>query len=145
MNVPKDSDTGALLKDGQKLLKWAKEQNLAHNIVLFLENMEKQLVQLNNAQTQVEEMKAKTKAKAFTSGKYKLKEMKKLRAKESKKFAMKTFTIEQFEKQYKGTKAGKDTKGDKKQGKRTQQEDLVFFKNKNCSRRMLEGGRSSSS
>ena len=59
-----------------------------------------QLTKLNDAANTVKKEVKKEKAVSFTIGKYKLKEMKKLKAKASKKHALPTLSMKDFEAKY---------------------------------------------
>ncbi len=103
MSVNKNENTAALLADGEKLVAFGKESKLHGSILLFLDNMLDQLRKLDEASKTVKAEVKKEKAVSFTVGKYKLKEMKKLRAKETKKNKIPEMTVEAFEKKYGGS------------------------------------------
>lgn len=100
LSINKKDNTTELLSDATKLQEFAKSNNIQPSLNMFLSNLMEQLVKLNNAQTTVQKEIKKEKAVSFTVGKYKLKEMKKLRAKDAKKHKMQQHTVEDFEKKY---------------------------------------------
>jgi len=97
MNINKGENMTKILEDEQELLAYAKSKNVHQNLLIFLQNTESQLKKLVGAAAEAKVERKKAKAVSFTTGKYRLKEMKKLRA---KKDTIQKYTMKEFEKKF---------------------------------------------
>ncbi len=69
LSINKNENTAQLLEHGQKLVDFAKKEQLHSSILIFLDNMKEQLKKLNDASNKVQDTKKKEKANYFTAGK----------------------------------------------------------------------------
>ncbi|CAD7944651.1 unnamed protein product [Amoebophrya sp. A120] len=101
LTVGKKENTTEILEQAVQLGEFAKKEKMHSSLTLFLDNMLEQLRKLNEAANTVKETVKKEKAVSFTVGKYKLKELKKLRAKPGKKQnKMTEISVEDYEKKH---------------------------------------------
>jgi len=95
LSLTKSDDRELMLQENRKLIQLAKDNNIHSNFILFLQNMEGQIIQVLEAAKHIKEEKEKVPTE-FASGKYKLKALKKLRAKAKKKNTITEKKLDEF-------------------------------------------------
>eukprot|EP00397_Hematodinium_sp_SG-2012_P017302 GEMP01017687.1.p1 GENE.GEMP01017687.1~~GEMP01017687.1.p1 ORF type:complete len:546 (+),score=124.26 GEMP01017687.1:38-1675(+) len=95
LSLSKNDDKQFALAESRRLIQVAKENKFHTNMIVFLQNLEVQLNNLVETAAKVEKEKNEGPAE-FTTGKHKVKPLKKLRAKPGKKNAIQTKTMDEF-------------------------------------------------